>query len=143
MVLCLFLINKYLPVADNKGTIYAIGKDKEQTQCVMQLFFKTETVPDSMKNSVEYYIQDYVVNMITSMLDARFTEMSTDPNCSFAYAGAGYGSMFGITKTKDALTFMGLAKGTDIKPVLEAVYREALRAQRGGFTVTEYARARS
>ena len=134
---------EYLPVADNQGTIYAIGKDKEQTQCVMQLFFKTETMPDSLKNSVEYYLQDYVVNMITSMLDARFNEMATDPNSPFAYAGAGYGSMFGITKTKDALTFMGLAKGTDIKPVLEAVYREALRAQRGGFTATEYARARS
>ena len=134
---------EYLPVADNKGTIYAIGKDKEQTQCVMQLMFKTETMPDSLKNSVNYYMHHYMVNMITSMLDARFTEMATDPNCPFAYAGVGYDGMMGITKTKDALTFMGLAKGTDIKPVLEAVYREALRAQRGGFTATEYARARS
>lgn len=134
---------EYLPVADNKGTIYAIGKDKEQTQCVMQLMFKTETMPDSLKNSVAYYMQNYVVNMITSMLNARFTEMLANPDAPFAYAGAGYGGIMGITKTKDALTFMGLAKGTDIKPVLESVYREALRAQRGGFTATEYARARS
>lgn len=134
---------EYLPVADNAGTIYAIGKDKEQTQCVMQLMFKTDAMPDSLKNTVAYYMQDYIVDMITSMLDARFTEMQANPDAPFAYAGAGYGGVMGITKTKDALTFMGLAKGTDIKPVLESVYREALRAQRGGFTATEYARARS
>ncbi len=134
---------EYLPVADNAGTIYAIGKDKEQTQCVMQLMFKTDAMPDSLKNTVAYYMQDYIVDMITSMLNARFTEMQANPDAPFAYAGAGYGGVMGITKTKDALTFMGLAKGTDIKPVLESVYREALRAQRGGFTATEYARARS
>ena len=134
---------EYLPLADNKGTIYAIGKDKEQTQCVMQLMFKTDAMPDSMKNTMPYIMQNYVMSMITSMLDARFTEMSTNPEAPFAYAGVGYGGIMGITKTKDALTFTGLAKGTDIKPVLESVYREALRAQRGGFTATEYARVRS
>ena len=77
------------------------------------------------------------------MLDARFTEMMSNPDAPFAYAGASYGSILGITKTKDAFTLVGVAKGGDIKPVIEAIYREGLRAKRGGFTATEYARARS
>ena len=134
---------EYLPVADNKGTIYAIGKDKEQTQCIVQFMFKAEVLPDSLKNTLAYYAQHYITGMITSMLNSRFEEMMSNPDAPFAYAGANYGSILGITKTLDALTFVGAAKGGDIRPVVDAIYREGLRAQRGGFTATEYARARS
>lgn len=134
---------EYLPVADHKGIIYAIGKDKEQTNNVVQFHFKTDVVPDSLKNTFAYFVQNYVTGMITSMLDARFTEMMSNPDAPFAYAGASYGSILGITKTKDAFTLVGVAKGGDIKPVVESIYREGLRAKRGGFTATEYARARS
>ena len=134
---------EYLPVADHKGTIYAIGKDKEQTNNMVQFMFKTDVLPDSLKNTFAYYAQNYVASMITAMLDARFTEMMSNPDAPFAYAGASYGSILGITKTKDAFTLVGVAKGGDIKPVIEAIYREGLRAKRGGFTATEYARARS
>ncbi|MDE7443219.1 MAG: insulinase family protein, partial [Muribaculaceae bacterium] len=45
--------------------------------------------------------------------------------------------------TKDSFNVTGLDKGTDIVPATEAIYREVLRAQRGGFTVSEYERARN
>ena len=36
-----------------------------------------------------------------------------------------------------------MGKGNDIMPAFKSVYREVLRALRGGFTITEYDRARS
>lgn len=132
----------YYPVEDNKGTIYAIGKDKEQSNAIIQVMFKQEVMPDSLKSTMASMIQDYVTSMIASMLNTRFNDMSSKPDAPFAMASAGYGEFF-MAKTKDALTVTGIAKENDIKPVLEAIYREVLRAQRGGFTATEYARARS
>lgn len=132
----------YYPVEDTPGTIYAIGRDKEQSNAVIELMFKTEAFPDSLKNTINYFVFDYATSMIASMLDSRFNDMTAKPDAPFASAGASYGEFF-VAKTKDAFSVSGVAKGNDIKPVLEAIYREVLRAQRGGFTATEYARARS
>lgn len=87
-------------------------------------------------------MQDYMISMMTSMLNSRFNDMTAKPDAPFAMAGASYGEFF-VAKTKDAFSVSGIAKGNDIKPVLEAIYREVLRAQRGGFTASEYERARS
>ncbi len=132
----------YYPVADNKGTIYAIGRDKEQNNAVVELFFKTDPMPDSLKNTMAYLGVNYMTRMMSSMLNSRFNDIQSKPDAPFALAQAGYGEFF-LAKTKDAMSVTGLAKGNDIKPVLAAIYREILRAQRGGFTATEYARARS
>ncbi|MDE6490723.1 MAG: hypothetical protein K2L49_06145, partial [Muribaculaceae bacterium] len=47
-----------------------------------------------------------------------------------------------MAKTKECLTVTGAAKGNDILPTAESIYREVLRAKRGGFSATEYERAR-
>lgn len=132
----------YYPVEDNNGTIFAIGRDKEQNNALVCIDFKTDPMPDSLKGTMAYLAQKYVVEMITSMLNSRFNDIQSKPDSPFGMASASYGNFF-LAKTKEALDITGLAKGNDIKPVLEAVYREVLRAQRGGFTATEYARARS
>lgn len=132
----------YYPVEDNKGTIYAIGRDKEQNNAVVEVMFKTDTMPDSLKSTMAYLAQKYIVNMITSMMNSRFNDIQSKADAPFGAASADYSDFF-LAKTKEALIVFGLAKGNDIKPVLEAIYRETLRAQRGGFTATEYARARS
>lgn len=132
----------YYPVEDNAGTIYAIGKDVEQSNAIVEVMFKREAMPDSLKSTVLALMQNYATSMITSMLNTRFNDMTSKPDAPFAMASAGYGEFF-VAKTKDALTVTGVAKENDIKPVLEAIYREVLRAQRSGFTATEYARARS
>lgn len=133
---------EYFPVPDNKGTIYGIGADKEQTIPLASIMFKTEAFPDSMKNSIAYLVQDYVTTMIDMMINNRFEDIMVKPDAPFAQAGADYGNFF-LSKTKDAFNVTGIAKGNDILPVIQAVYREILRAKRGGFTFGEYDRARS
>ena len=132
----------YYPVEDTPGTIYAIGQDKEQSSTQVQLMFKRDATPKEMKGDFPYMVMDYVSHMITSMLNTRLEDMSSKPDAPFAAAGVSDGEFF-VASTKDAFSVSGVAKTTDIKPVVEALYREVLRAQRGGFTATEYARARA
>lgn len=131
----------YFPVPDNEGTIYAIGADPEQTNAQVWIYFKSDPVPNEMKSNVTYLVQQYVMDMVTSMLNNRFSELATKPDATFAQAVA-FDSNFLLAKTKDALSMVGVAKEGDITPVLQSIYREALRAQRGGFTVGEFQRAK-
>lgn len=132
----------YFPVADNKGTIYAIGHDPEQANAIVQLMFKSEAFPDSLKNTPAYYAANYVQDMIASMLNTRLSDISSRPDAPFAFAQASFGEFF-IARTKDALTLVALGKDGDLPTAIAATYRELLRAVRGGFTPSEYDRARS
>lgn len=132
----------YYPVEDTPGTIYAIGHDKEQSNALALMMFKFDPVPDEVKGGSEYLIYDYMTDMLTSMLNARFSEMMSNPQTPFAFASCDMGR-FMISKTKECLEVDLAGKGNDIRPAVEAAYREILRAQRGGFTATEYERARN
>ncbi|MDE6453730.1 MAG: insulinase family protein, partial [Muribaculaceae bacterium] len=132
----------YFDVPDNEGTIYAIGKDKEQPAGVFLMFFKGDKLPKEMRNTPMYYQMHYMTELISSMLNNRLDEVSNKPDAQFAGAGSYYGDFF-ISKTKDAFTVQGMPKGNDILPAIEQVYRELLRAQRGGFTPGEYDRAKA
>lgn len=133
---------EYFPVEDNDETIFAVGADKEQTNSIVMLFFKTDATPFEERGQMGYLIQKYVADMIQQMLNNRFSEMQSKPDAPFAQAMAEYGEFF-LAKTKDALSLIGVAKDDNIDPVLAAIYREALRAARGGFTVGEFERAKS
>ena len=132
----------YFDVADNEGTIYAIGKDKEQPTGAFIMFFKGDKLPREMRNTAAYYQMKFITDIVTMMLNNRLDEISNKPDAAFAGAGAYYDDFF-IAKTKDAFTVQGMPKGNDMLPAIEAVYRELLRAQRGGFTPGEYDRAKA
>lgn len=132
----------YEPVPDTPGTIFAIGADPEQQYSIFNIYFKNEVLPKEMRNTMVYMVQDYVTDMISSMLSARYNEMQSDPEVPFAAAFAGYENYL-VASTEDALSVGGVAKGNDMIPAFKSVYRELLRAVRGGFTVSEYDRARS
>jgi len=131
----------YEPVPDTPGTIYAIGSDKEQSAAVVQVMFKHDPFPNELKGDGSYYVYNYMLSMIVNMLDNRFNELAKDPAAPFAQAGAQDGNYL-LAKTKSSFNVVGIAKDNDIKPVLASIYRELLRALRGGFTVSEYQRAR-
>lgn len=134
---------EYFPVEDNKETIFVVEKDKEQSNSIVRLMFKYDAVPDSMKGDMNYLIMKYLIDMGDMMMIYRFNDMATKADAPFAMAFAQNGDYFQVAKTKNALDLVAIAKGNDVKSALEAIYREALRAKRGGFTATEYARCRS
>lgn len=131
----------YEAVPDNAETIYAIGADPEMNNARAMIFFKSDVIPVEMRNSMVYEIQQAVTSLATMMLNNRLDEITASPDAPMAAAGSFYGNFY-LSKTKDALTGVTIGKDGDILNGLKSVYREILRAKRGGFTVSEYDRAR-
>lgn len=132
----------YEPIPDHTGTLYGIGSDPEQKQLMGEIMFLREPVSEKAKNTPFYYTDSYIKGMAASMLSNRLSDMSSKPDAPFAGASMGFGNYF-VAKTKDAMEASVAAKGDDIIVPLQAVYRELLRAARGGFTQSEYDRVRS
>lgn len=132
----------YFPVGNHDGTIYAIGHDPEQKTNIVQLMFLSDPMPVELHNTPIKLTYDYVENMIEAMLNSRLDDIASSPNSPFASAGVGFGNYF-LAKTKDAFNISALANGNDVAGAIEAAYREALRAAKGGFLQSEYDRARN
>lgn len=134
-------VREYAEVPDTEGTIYAIDADPEQSNARATIYFKNDVLPRELRNTQVYLMTDYVTDMISSMLNSRLDELGSSADSPYAAAGSYYGNFF-AANTKDALAVVALGKDGDITPALAAVYRELLRAIRGGFTASEYDRAR-
>ncbi len=131
---------EYVPVEDTPGTIYAIGSDPEMKATVALMMFKfDDPVPANMRNTMAFYSMNFIENTIQSMLNQRLSDYSNRPDAEFAQANVEIGD-FIVAKTKQALTLQVVAKNNDIRPAIQAAYRELLRAVRGGFTQGEYER---
>ena len=132
----------YYPVADNEKPIVAFGSDKEQDKYVAQIMFKYDALPDSLKGTMADVTTAYLLDMAQIMLQIRLNEQGQKADAPFAVAIAHHGE-FLISKTKQTFQLAMIPKGNSFDEGLKAVYREALRAKRGGFTATEYARCRT
>lgn len=133
---------EYLPVPDNDEAIVVCDKDKEQRVGAVSLMFKSEVYPDSLKAGWPYYMYSYARTMGVNMLARRLQELSLDPDVAFSNAGCNYGE-FLVAKTKGALEVQTVPKDQRTYEALKAVATEVFRAQRFGFTPTEYARERA
>lgn len=132
----------YYPVADNQEPLIYIGRDKEIDDPSINVFFKHDVTPDSLKGNMMYFIQDYIIDMANSMLNTRLNELRQQANPPFLSAGCYYGEYF-LAKTKDAFTLGISSKADGIIDALKAGLTELERARRHGFTESEYERARA
>jgi len=135
---------EYFPVQDTPGTIYAIGSDKEQALQLALLMFKQseKIIPNELRNTQVFYIVNFMTNMVQTMLNNRLQDISNAPDAPFAHANIEIGDFF-LSKTKDALSLEVVGNGSDFNTGIQAAYRELLRAARGGFTFSEYERAKA
>ncbi len=132
----------YYSVEDNQEPLIFIGTDKELETPSVSFFFKSEAFPDSLKNTINYYAMQYMVNMAMSMLNDRLEELSQQANPPFTSAGASYGNFF-VAKTKSAFGIDANSKIGGLDLAMKTILEEAERARRFGFTETEYDRARA
>lgn len=130
------------PVPDNYEPIVVIEKDKEQRANVIDLVLKHEAMPDSLKNTIPYLVQQYIKSTAISMLNARLAEVVQKADCPFVSSQAMDGSYI-FARTMDAFDIDALPKDGQTEAALSAIYREALRAAQHGFTATEYNRAKA
>lgn len=130
---------EYFPVPDNESPIVSIQKDKEQPASIALIMCKSDPLPREMKSSMQYLMFLYTQNAIESMLDERISEIMQQADAPFAQAGIGFGSYL-VAKTKNAVSLQVIMKDGRYLEGIKAIYREWLRAQRGGFTAGEYER---
>ena len=133
---------EYLPVADNKEPIVAIGTDKEYSKTSVSIYHKHPAYPNDKKNTVDYMVYNYMVSMASRMLNARLSEMTQVANPPFLGAGVGY-SDFMLSKTASAFTGSVTCKENEIPSSFATLIREIERARKFGFTATEYERVKA
>jgi len=131
-----------VPVPDNNEGIYVIGTDKEQQMPMYLVAMKQDAMPDEMKGTMAYMVQDYLNDIFAQMLNARFEEETQKPDCPMVSAGASYGNYL-FSRTKDALTLQVVPKDGQELAGLKAALTELKRVKEFGFTATEYERART
>ena len=131
----------YYPVVDNKEPIVAIGTDKEFPANAVHFGYKTDPMPDAIKESAAGLVMEYLVDLIDLMMNERLKDIEEQPNAPFMEAGANY-SEYIISQTKEAFQFQAQYKDNEWRRALEALVTEARRAQLYGFTEEEYDRAK-
>ena len=130
-------------IDDNEEPIVAIASDPEETNYSVNLYYKTDATPDSLKNDINYWMGQYVLSIITQMEINRLQELTQKANPPFVY-GYSYYSNYYLAPTKDAWCSMAMAKDANgIDEALTALVTENKRMQQYGFTESEYERAKA
>ena len=128
---------------DNEEPIVYIGKDKEIDTPMVNIMFKHDATPDSIKGSVLYLAQDYMMSAIATMLNERFSELAQSANPPFNMAGCLPDADFFLSGTKKAFDISAYCKDDGLSNALKVLLQEVERVRRHGFTESEYARARA
>ncbi len=128
------------PVPDTAEPIVIIDQDKEQRSSGVDLMFKHDVFPDSMKGDITYFVYNYVRNAASSMLNDRLKEVAQQEGCPFVSASA-YDGNYIYAKTKGAFNLDCTPKDlSQTAEALKTVMVEARRAAEYGFTASEYSR---
>jgi len=130
-------------IDDNEEPIVAVASDPEQTNYTVNIYYKTDATPDSLKNDISYWMGKYVLGIISEMQINRLQELTHKANPPFVYGYSFYSNYY-VSPTKDAWTSMAMAKDAEgIDEALTALVIENKRMQQYGFTASEYERAKA
>ena len=130
-------------IADNEEPIVAMATDPEETSYTVNIYYKQDATPDSLKGNLGYWMGQFALGLISEMQINRLQELTQKANPPFVY-GYSYYSSYYISPTKDAWTSMAMAKDMDgIDEALTAIVTENKRMQQYGFTASEYERAKA
>ena len=133
----------WYPVPDNDEPIVYIGKDKEIDMPNVDIYFKHDATPDSIKGTIMYLAQDYMMSAISTMLNERLSELAQSANPPFNMAFCSPDADFFLSGTKKAFNITAYTKDDGLSNGLKVLLQEVERVRRHGFTESEYARARA
>ncbi len=128
------------PVPDNAQPIVVIEKDKEQNSNEVEIYFKHEAMPDSLRPTLVYMITKQLLGLAQTMMSNRYNEAAQKADCPYVSA-FGYDDTYIFSKTKDAYSISVSPKEGKTEAALTAALVEARRAAEFGFTASEFDRA--
>ena len=94
-------------VNHNDKPLIAIVTDPEAEGSRITLQYKFDPLPEAFQSTAQEYMIEMVRDLVCTMLDNRFTELSLDPKASFTGAGCYYGE---IAKKMDAFIAVSIPK---------------------------------
>jgi zinc protease len=118
-------------VPDHPGTLYAITTDKEASSTSVTVYSK---LPLRDPTTVGAYRQQMVERLFGGMLSTRYSELAQKSDAPFLGASASRGN---FVRTKEVSTLSARVKDDGIERGLEALFTEAERVARFGFTAPE------
>jgi zinc protease len=126
-------------VPDHKETYFVQVKDKESPQYAINIYIKHSAPKPELKDAV-YYRDQYANQLFNAMMGDRIAEMLQKGVPPFVSGSVSYG---GFVRGYEAMAISATAKPDQEDVALRAIYTEALRLLRYGFTQGEVDRAKS
>lgn len=111
--------------------------DKEATSYSFAVNYSSSKTNPSA--TMEEYRKDMIQSLYTSMLNARFRELTQKENPPFVYA---FGGFSGYARNYEAFNVQASTGTNDIRKGIDAVTEEIERVKRFGFTEAELERAK-
>ena len=124
-------------IPGNKEPLVAIATDKEATMSVIEMMWKHKKAPTG---TVGDYRQMLVRSLATSMINARFEEMTEKATAPFLGASVGYGGFLG--RQIDAFSLDCMPKDNRSEEAVALMLKEMKRVDEHGFLQTELDRAK-
>jgi len=124
----------------HKETNFVLAQDKEAPQTSVSVIVLQKTVPAENKN-LNYLRDSHVISLMNSMINTRISELLQKENPPFVSGSVSFGGYY--AREYDAFTISATARKNEEGKALEAVYAEAERARRFGFTKGELDRAKA
>ncbi len=129
-------------VPNNVEPLIAVASDPEGTSTSVMLMYKKDVMPKEFRPTATSLVFNYMNSLISSMLNARLSEIGQKANSPFTGARSSYGD-FIVANTKAAFQISGGAKEGELDIALKALVTEAEKVRRYGFTASELERAKA
>lgn len=132
---------EYYPVPDNDAPIYVAHKDKEMNAALFMVLTKFDPMPRELCNTNAYFINDFMEEVVTTMMNERISDIQMKPDAPFGGGGVNIGQYL-FSTPKKALSFQVVINDKGSDAALKSVLTELKRIKEYGFTQSEFDRAR-
>jgi len=122
-------------IPNNGEPIIALATDKEATNTMVAVFRKMDKfhvkTNDNYRTKIKF-------DLFISMINARYFELTQDPEAPFMYAGASYGGF--LARSLDAYTTYAAVKENKVNDAIATILKVNKQVKRYGFTENEFKR---
>ena len=122
---------KKYPVSNNDATKFVVCTDKEANKEIIRMYFFEEPKKIVTK---EDFRESLINELVTGIINRRFQELDQKPDAPFVYSRAVIGD---FVRTKDAFTFIGIAKRGMLAEATKTMFNENQRLILHGFNSAE------
>lgn len=130
----------YYALGENAEPIIAIVTDKEAQNTRIDLEYKKAPLPAPFKGTIVDAMQQYAHQLLSSIMNYRFEEITTKAESPIMAALVTYGE---LVKNTDAYRMIGIAKEGQVEATLNTLFTEGEKLKRFGVTESEVERAKA